>query len=138
MSAFGDPTSTFYLKFRTDCKELIARTSLSERLSCNRGDANWMFILSYLYHDDGTQKMLDIMCRIFPSFSGLITTYNLPGMRLADKWFALTIKYPELNLPDRGDGLKDEDGKLVSTYPKFEAFRARLLKYVPELQQYVV
>lgn len=134
MSAIGDPE--FYLKFLTDCKELIARTSLTERLLANIDDAKWMFILSYVH--GGTQKMLDIMCRIFPSFSGLITTYNLPGMRLADKWFALTIKYPELNLPDRGDGLKDDDGKLVSTYPKFEAFRARLLKYVPELQQYVV
>jgi hypothetical protein len=105
---------------------------LGKRLLANLVHAQWLLVISYLYHDETGNKMLEIYNTIFGR--------NITDVCLLEygyKWDALQKYYPELDLPFLGDGLETVDDVLVSTYPKFVAIRAELLTYVPNLLQYV-
>ena len=106
---------------------------LQKRLSANLKHAKWLLAISYLYHDETGDTMLEIYNKIFGC--------KFTNVRLVDykyKWDKLQEYYPELDLPRLGTGDEtNENDQLVSTYPKFVAIRAELLTYVPELQLYV-
>jgi len=107
---------------------------LQERLSANLIHAKWFLVISYAFHDEtGSKTMLKIYNKIF----GLSCT-DVLLLDYGFKWDKLKEYYPELNLPhlDTGDEINEND-KLVSTYPKFVEIRNKLLKLVPELEQYV-